>query len=451
MLRRLLCCLSLGLVAAVASPVAAQKLEDGRNRFELMPEIKATRELRKELRTGRIPYDAKDKDHKTAVAIMAAEAVYPLFWDGVESFKSGKLNRTVEDWTGTLGYLSSKNYREKTTGLQQALVREVTDRCAEVIKKSPKPVISVNAAMLLARIPERAVERGALQTREEWADDVAPRLADGNGDHLVTTCVDLLNAEQAKDGKKDRPNDGVRYYLFRSLSGALSVPLKKEAIKKETEEKAVQTALDFLAKAPKPGKTAPREEVEGFKVLRREAVKVVAASRSADLGEKGRPALVLARIAAADASVSPPPRTDEQLEAACGLARMIGEAAARSPSLQTDYAAWCVLLAVYDFAVDANKDVEKSKALERRRPWVVEAARFLEAVERMAGDGKTTPPYVSSVLRQCSEALSAIQGGKGAGAAELGQWEKDNRPSAKSLYKDVEDSVVKRAAPDKDE
>src|SRR5262249_25457414 len=158
-------------------------------------------------------------------------------------------------------------------------------------------------------------------------------------------------------------NNGVRYYLFRAISSTLAVPSKTPLVKAANEEKAVQVALDFVARTPAFAKNTPREELEGYKVLRREALKVIARSRTAAFG-KSQPALALPRYAADHSALPQPPRVDERMESAMGLCRLINKAK-DSPGFQTDYAAANVVRAVAAFAKAANREVDTKKGIDR--------------------------------------------------------------------------------------
>jgi hypothetical protein len=222
----------------------------------------------------------------------------------------------------------------------------------------------------------------------------------------------------------------------------MGVPAKAPLLKAATEEKAVTLALNFINRNPKFPRSTPRDEIEGYKVLRREAVKVVAQARGATVGEKGQVALALARIAAGDDRVKPAPRPDERLEAALGLCRLIGRAG-KSPGFQADYAVPSVVRAVQAFGMAANANIEKT-GLERTRAWKIDAARLLEGVEVMKGDGKDK--YTADAAKQCADALTPLQNGNtSARVADLNEWLKTNVPASKSLYQGDDDATVKPA------
>jgi len=448
MFRSLLGCAILG-VSLFVPTARSQTLDGGRNKFWDSKEYRSTKDIRRSLRNGAIPADPNDKDHVLAIDLMAREYVYQLYWTADGSFPSGKLSDNIENFMSEMGKLSSSKFREKSATTQQMLTKAVIDRCKEMMPRC-KPLVAINVAMMLSRLPDRMVDRSSpIPTEKEWAAMVLPRLAQGNGNHLVTVCLALLDAENRKDEnarknpKAERGNSGVRYYLFKTISSTMGVPFpEKPLVEAKTEEAAISMALDAINKDPKFPKNTPRDEVEGFKVLRREALKIVAKGRTATVGDKAQVALALARFAAGDERIVPEPRVDERMEAAIGLSRLIGQAS-KSPGFHADYAVPCVVRAVQAFGLAANTNIEKS-GLERARPWKVEAARFLEAIERMKGDGKDK--YLAAAHRQCRDVLTPIlTGGTSARVADLNEWLTSNPPTSKSIYRGVDESTVKLA------
>jgi hypothetical protein len=281
------------------------------------------------------------------------------------------------------------------------------------------------------------MDRGSLQTEKAWADDDEPRLLEGNGEQLAAVVLGLLD--------NPRASDGVKYYLFRTLSGLLGVPTKIEVLKKETQEKIVLAALKMIAAKKKFFKNTPQDELDGYRALRREAVKVVAKTPSPTIADRSLPALVLAQIAAGDESISPAPRLDERIEAAIGLARL-AEKAEKFPDFQADYAAAAIAQAVRSFGVQANMNIDK-KGIERLRPWRVDAARLAEAVDAMKGNGKNA--FINTASGQCQKAVltnlaAALQ--IPARPNDLADWLERNPPPSKTLFKSVSESTIKPGA-----
>ena len=419
-----------------------QRLDDGEAKFGSSKMVRDTRVLRNNLFKGLVRADPRDKDHQDAIDIAAKECVYPLHWfSEPKVIPRGKINRVVEDFTSQLSRMS--RVPAMTGEMQQLFCRKAMDDIVEVIQKS-KAIAGVNAAMMLSRITERRMERGALQSEKSWSDEVLPRLAEGNAEHMAGLILDLL--KDAQENKDSKVNDGVKFYLFRALAGLLGVPSKMPLLKKDTEEKVLLAALDFVEKNVAFPRVAATEEVNGYRALRREAIKVVAQASSPTVGGKGKPALALARIAAADTRVSPSPHLSEQIEASIGLANLLGRVAARPGDLQLDTAALQVVRGVVDFG-DAASDKENiaKKGWERRRPWKVEAARLIEATGAMKGDGKNN--LVNDAVTRSLSVLSLIEDNKAGQTGALNDWLKTKKEVADApLYKGDASTAIKAPA-----
>jgi hypothetical protein len=432
---RSLCLLALIGLAWASGPLCAQRLEDGSN--ELEKKGRRTYRLRADLFNGKATADPKDKDHVEAVEVAAKEVTYYLYWDSVTRPAQGKMAGYVDTFDSRLQQMTK--YKAATEVFQQMYVRQVVERAAEVIQRG-KPIACVNAARILALIPERRMERGVLQADKAWVSEVAPRLAEGNGEYLAETCLTLLNDPRA--------NQGVKYYLFHTLASLVRLPKQNpQLLKKETEEKAVLAAMKFVDKPVPFPRATPRGEVEGYKVLRGEAVKVVAASSVPLLADKQRPAWTLAKVAGADKGVVPAPRLDERIEAAIGLARMTA-ASAKSADLEPAYASLQVARAVLLFADLANKNTTTdNKPSTRARPWKVDAARLGEAIEELKATAKD--PYTQGVVKEMLPVLAEIEKGAQGQSQNLGDWLTRNECPAKTLFKGAPETTVTPLATEK--
>lgn len=397
--------------------------------------------LRKDFFEGREQPDPNNKEHMTAVDHAAKDIVYRLYWNSQgRSVEPKKMFGPVYILESALSRMSGKK-REATLKFQQLFTRAVIDRCADVIREG-RPIATVNAARMLSLITERRTESGLTTKEKQWAEDVLPRLAEGNADHYVETAVKMLELPKT--------NDGTRYYLFRGLANLLALPPgDAPLVKKESEEKAVRAALKLVEKDVKFPKAAPREEIEGYKMLRQQAVAVLGGASMPSLGPKERPALALARVAAGGAAVVPAPRVTEQVEATIGLARMT--ARSKDADLQVDYAAEHVARGVLAFALVANDNLDsgvlgvaKDATAARARPWRVEAARLLEAVEWLK---KVKSPYAQSVVAETSKVLKAIEENRPGDSSGLIDWLDRNPAPVKALFKGDPEATVKPGEP----
>jgi hypothetical protein len=212
-------------------------------------------------------------------------------------------------------------------------------------------------------------------------------------------------------------------------------------LRKETEEKIIHTAIEMVEKKkPFPART-DRGQVEGYKVLRREAVKIVAQANVPVIGDKDRPALTLAKVAGNDESIQPSPRLDERIEASIGLARM-SATAGKFPDYQPDYAALQIANTVLTFGLESAKPGNE-KSATRSRPWKIDAARLGEAVDALKANVKS--PYVQQLADQCLLILRPLEDGRDANANNLGDWLSTNSCPVKTLFKSGADSAIKPA------
>src|SRR5262249_8842560 len=143
-----------------------------------------------------------------------------------------------------------------------------------------------------------------------------------------------------------------------------------------------------------------------------------------------------------DESITPAPRTDERIEAAIGLARMVAKAE-KWPDFQADYAAAMVAYAVQAFGLDANLTYDKT-GVKRARPWRVDAPRLSEAGEAMRGEGKNA--YINSVIDQCMKNVLTNLDREKARKSETAlffDWLDRTPPASKSLFKGADDTAIK--------
>jgi hypothetical protein len=441
------CRVSVGLAMLAAAVVLpglthGQRLEDGLAALE--KKEKATRPQIKQLFTGEVRADPKDKEHQEAIAVAAAYVTYPLT-DPENQRKPGHINRIYTEFEVQLGRLAK--FKPNTNTATQMYCRQVINRAQEVIQKRKQPIVTINATRILARIVER--QWGPRTTAKDWENEVLPRLADDNARHLAEVLTGLV-----KDPKQI---DGVRYHALRGLYSLLSFPRQETPLlPKATEDEALRAAQQVVQREVKFRPGTPREEINGFRVLRREAVRVLALGSSPTLGEKDRPALVLLRVVARDARVVPSPGIAERLEAAIGLARIRPEP--KSRDYHSDYAAYYITRFVVDFGqAYADNQARETKTKEkvpahllRRRPWKVDAARLADALDALKIEVKDA--YVGRAVDACQGVLGPMEKYAEVAPNELQNWLDTNPSPSKELFQGVEESaVVEGGKPDETE
>jgi hypothetical protein len=371
---------TLAWVPAVGAQTLADGLEKLRTRaYQLKPIISG-------LMIGEIPYDATQRDHIEAIEIEAKTLIYPYILEPMGSLEKkpgeiDKLYRNLESDFRALG-----RDKTKTEEVTKAFRKDVRLCCVEVMNhKSARPIIKVNAARTLARLAELG--------EPELVDDL----------------VDIL-----RDPKE---NDGARYWALRGLGEALaaSAAVDPPILEKPRVVKAATAITEFLAQKPAIIDATPPDEVEGYRLLRREAVRALAQVRLPVVDAKVRPAVVLTRFVGNDESILPPPRLDERLEAAMGLLRM--RPGKDAPGFQPDYTVEQLAHLMAYFATQANAHREKKDVASRLRPWRVDAARLVGPVIAFRADVKD--PYVAEVSATVLRVLQTVATDKPVGADDL--------------------------------
>jgi hypothetical protein len=330
-----------------------------------------------ELMQGKASFEASDPEQVKAIEVAAQYAVY-RFWDprierpqrsGDPS--SDKVFQEFED----LQLQPLLKNKENNGPLVQLYTKKMIEFGDRVLQSS-KPIARLNAA--------RVLERLTLLGQPELADEL----------------LKALNDEVNFDAKKDpRRNDGVKLYALRGLGKMLTLQDRTPPVlKKATEDDILIALTQFVERKPLLDKNPTSPEVDGWRALRREAVRALAHGRQVTVGPKAQPGMVLLRVMAKD-GVTPEPRMDERLEAAIGVCRLSPE---RDKKYQPEYAAYQLGL-----FVDALVGYV-GKAKEEQKPMKVYAARLLDALEGMRVANPKNDS-VSKVIAQCLPLLAPLQ------------------------------------------
>jgi hypothetical protein len=283
----------------------------------------------------------------------------------------------------------------KNIPLQQAFAKKMVEELDTISKpKDQHAITRVNAARVLARLAE-------LSGAEETAD----------------LAVKIINSNDQVDG--------ARYWAFRTLKNLFTRARKAPAAARR--EKVVEALVQFIERANKVGKETPQEELDGICVVRREAIRALAAVRDPGVASKkgGEAALTLVRVLRRDKSLVPDPRLDEQVEAAIGLSnlRLDGKG-----EYQPGYAVHQVGQFVVEFFNRSRGNMTK------REPFKIHAARMAEALEQLAtalpGD-----PTIKTVVPQAVAVLRGVEQNKGATSTDGLSSALANPPAASSIYK----------------
>jgi len=244
----------------------------------------------------------------------------------------------------------------KNTPLQQAFAGQMLEALTAVLKpKEQHAITRVNAAIVLAQLAE-------LSGAEETAD-------------LAVKIID--SPDQV---------DGARYWAFRTLRNLFSHARKsadsaaRKPVSAARRTKAVESLVKFIERPNKMSKEPPIEELDGIRIVRREAIRALGTIHDPGVANKkgAEAAWTLVRILRGDKEVTPPPRLDEQVEAAIGLCGL-------RPDPNGDYQPAFAIYHVGAFVRDFFNAARKAQAeVNAREPWKIHAVRMEEALKGMA-------------------------------------------------------------------
>jgi hypothetical protein len=361
---------------------------------------------------GDIAVRSKDDEERYGKAIDCESRwlVYRFTW--VENEREpGKMDKLYREFEGNIANLVRNKLESQFTGKHFA-ERSIV-HIQEVVK-SRKPIARVNAARLLPKLAELGVAQNS----------------------LVDACVEMI--------KDPDQNEGVKLYALRGLRDVLAWPQPKPPqLPREKEEKAIQAALDLMLRSVQFASTAPREEVEGFRSLRREAVRAVGQAKYPTIGENTRVGLALLKMVGRD-GYAPEPRIDERFEAALGVTRL---KPALDPTYQPDYAISVLAQFIAELGTAYQKRADVKDEL---RPYRIYAARLTDALETMRPEARAKTPsdeYIRRVLAECSSrVLSKMETGGTAAPFDLVQWLERNPPPRTQLHAGDAASVVQPPA-----
>jgi hypothetical protein len=276
---------------------------------------------------------------------------------------------------------------------------------------------------------------------------VLARLAKDSG-HVETADLLLKVLTATKQGL---PNpkyvDGARYWALKGLKELLlresQKPPMAAKMSAKLHEQIAEALVQFIERKPVLEKNAPEEELDGLRMVRREAVRALALLPEPLFAgnPKAHTALALLRVLRKDKELVPEPRLDEQLEAAVGLARLRADA---KNDYQPGYAAYHLAYFL--------KEVAERYALgkDKGEPWKVHGARLFDAFRAMQAafpnDAavKAVAPLGLGVGKAIEE-LKAVDTARGA----VITWLNANpQPAVPSVYKSDDKAVVTpQAAP----
>lgn len=417
----LLCCAVLGLsTLSTPSSHGQTKRPPDEPGVRLQParDFRNEKDLRRLADSPPAELDAKAQELLDSAAQYYA---YRLTWTE-EQNKTGGMSRLCNDLDFMLqDFQKSARAGVKNDSVLKEFCKQLVVRLKEVMG-NPRVIARVNGARCLALVAENGYE------------DVADVL------------VELL-----QDPKQ---SDGVKYYALVGLKDLFKYAHQLEPVLMKNRTREVNATQAALAMVERKGPaTTSKEEIDGFRVLRREAVRALALTRYPALVEGktkekkviARPALTLLRVMAEPKRFTPEPRIDEQVEAAIGLARMQTKL---SPEYQPDYAAEHLARFVARFA--QRQQAEGKKMTE---PWKIDASRLSESLEVMKLEAtknakdKEAAKYVTEVFNRARPVLDNIEKGQTANPTNLSDWLVRNPSPSKTLFRGAPDTAIKESEP----
>jgi len=355
--------------------------------------------------------DPNDKNHVEAIDLLAKTLTYGVYLQKLEM----KPNEIAKEFDKFSSLIDRDILKSRDAQAMQTFVEIFRDKirihALEVIQfKNARPIHKLYNARVLAKIAELG--------QKELAD----------------TLLTVL--------KDPQQNDGVRYWMFNGLTTLIP------QLQPPQQAKCAEVLVEFLEQKKGPGKNAAPEEIEGFRFFRREAIRALAKIHTPAINEKVRPALVLARFAGNDMSIQPPPRVDERVEAAIGLAHM--QAPPKDKQYQVDYAAGQIAkcLGVLAQAAESERANRGEVQALPLHPWRYLAAQLKEALEDLKKNNNQNQ-YVVKIVERGVRLLNQVIKGEVIDRNELPWWTSpESDPPSKELFQGSADSVVKPGQPD---
>ena len=392
-----------GIIAAEFGQARAQTLDEGWSKLDA--KYKGVGPRVRGFFRGQETVDPSDKGHLEAIDLAAKNYTYGVYLRKLETQPSG-IKKDFEEFEGEVNRILKSKSPDAVKPLAEVLSKQIGIHALEVIQlKGALPIHKLHNARVLAKTAELGK---------------APL-----ADPLVTVLKD------------PQQNDGVHYYALKGLAELL--PLMQPP-----QQATYATALvEFLEQKKGPDKNASIEEIDGFRILRREAIRALAKTHTPAINDKVRPALVLARFAGNDSRIQPPPRIDERIEAANGLARM--QAPPKDNQYQADYAAGQIAKCLGAMAQLADK--ERANRDSRLHPWRILAAQLKDTLAALKKNNEKNN-YVVQIVDKGSKLLDRVINGAEISPNDQTWWSsQQSDPPSKQLFQGSADSNVTPAPP----
>lgn len=373
-------------------------------------------------------FSGSEATDKKFIELAAKVLAYRLTWSEHQAKKDG-MRFLVRDAVNELD-INQKEDRTKNDAVAY-FDQQLIARLKEVMP-NPKPIASINAAIILTKMTSLGIE--------EATDPL----------------IEALDDKDMNDGTKFCAAEGLKEFFRLGYPPPDGQPV---VFKDKTREaKAVHALITLIDRKPPQSPPPTREELEGLEILRREAIRALALSRyPVILDAKGAPqektALTLLKVMRND-GMNPPPRLDEQVEAAIGIAMLkLHPHRDFNSDYQIDVASYHLGRFLVDLA-RANQGRNAEKNSRTRHPWKTFGARLgvaLNALKAEANamrknnptrDGKTAE-YVIKVVDLSLPFLQSIERESDPNPNSLADFLEQNKRDGEPVYKNDKESVVK--------
>lgn len=395
---------------ALAQPIP---LED------VLKERSASAEIFNKTLRGEVVFDAKNPAHMKAVDVYARFFVYRVTRPEIQS-EPGKMDSIFKEFESVLKQLRTKADNPFNT----SFLAKILEKTKEVL---PNTSISarINAVRMQAMCPAE------IANCDLPGQKILP-------DQFMESFIEVLQKS---------PDDGMKLYALKGVRDTYKVIRPMAVVKKASNRVTLNPALEVkvaetlaqIIETPMvyPAGTAP-EIVEGYRVLRREALKALAQSRAPISGQKGKTAFILAKFANGS-DIKPEPRLDERAEAAIGLLNL----RTQDPD-PSEYNIEAALYQFSSFLVDFFQrfNSRNDSDAEKLFPWKFYAARITDSIDELNKEVKNVP-YVVEMVQKIGLGLSDMEKLDKAAVPQLAMFVQSKQPASLLIYKKIPGTEVK--------
>lgn len=363
------------------------------------------RTLLRDLLTGKVKANPMDPKHVAALDNEAKMVTYRFYYPEYHHPADSTKGRTksIEYLFGLfvddVDLILAIKDEATRNAIAQMFTEKVAFRAGEVLISS-KNIARINAARVLATLA---------RLRQPL---------------LVTTLIPPI--------EDNDQIEAVKYWVFRALSNLMNPRLGPVTLTKEQRAQAAKALVAFIDREVPFLPTVPRAEVEGYHILRREAIRALAAT-GVPSTDKDKPAMLLLRIASGQ-KFAPELRFDEQIEGAIGLARV-------NPALDPDYNAEYAAMHMAYF-LDRFAGFCLTDNRTQRFPCKIYAAKLIEALQAM--DAASKNAYVTDIVKTAVPILTRAEQAtlRPADSAPLVDKARNAPPTANQLFKSDSTTTV---------